>query len=511
MSGILRTCCPVGPFFEHFHSLARGLRSRGNRLASVQVSVGKERHMILTQRGIVTRLMLGVSGQTFARIATVLNTVILVPVLINAWGTIGYGQWIAIGAFSSYLAYSNFGLVTPTANEIIMAVGAGDTVRARRAFQMSINVALYIIFPFMVLIVIGIHYVPISQILNLTQLSNEEALIIVALFAAQLWFSTLQGIIIAALYATGSYGFGYYINGVSKLLELATIATVVQLFHGMQVSAAGIMVSISILNLLVVFFYARLVAQWAKLNFAVFDRAWLQYLLKPTIGFMISNLSTQGLLVQAPRVILSVLLGGEAVALYAVYATAVRLVDQLFLLIAQPLEIEISRSAGANDSKKILRLIILGTQFSWLLFVVVALTLVTLGPFIIEFWTNNRIPFSLWLILLFLLMAACNHLGRVSWLALISVNQMFGISFVMVAFSTITMAFGGLLAILIGVPGMVIGGVIGEFLNSISMIYVLTKWLDKPINELFWDVLNFKISFQEIRSIGTTYLKKIQN
>ena len=169
------------------------------------------------------------SGQAFSRIVFALNTVAFVPILIRAWGVDGYGQWIALTALASYMGYSNFGLVTTSANEMVMAVGAGDADRAKRTFQMSLNLTLYVVLP-LILACLGLASAfPLAKVFRLTQMGQTEALAILSLMGAQLFMMTLRGLMVAALYATGSYGFAYYVSGTCKLLELLGIAAVVSL------------------------------------------------------------------------------------------------------------------------------------------------------------------------------------------------------------------------------------------------------------------------------------------
>lgn len=450
------------------------------------------------RHGLARRLGFGVSGQAFSRMVFALNTVALVPVLIRAWGVEGYGQWIALTALASYMSYSNFGVVTTSANEMVMAVGAGDSERARRTFQMSVNLALYIVLPLILVCLGAASLTPLAKLFRLTQMSQAEAWTILALAGGQLFMQTVRGLMVAALYATGSYGFAYYVSGICKFLELLGIAGVVTFLHGTQLNAAEVMTATAALDLTIVAVYARRAAPWARVDLRRFDLAWVRSQAKPAIGFAISNLSTQGVLVQGPRVILSALMGGQAVALYAVYATAMRLMDQLLLMLALPLEIEIAHSVGRDDLPKTYWLITLGTQFSWVLFAGVASFLMLFGPVIFHFWARGRIPFEYGLMALYLVMSSCNQLGRISAHALISTNRLYGPSFLMVGFSLMAMALGGALVPPFGIAGMVLGGIFGELMNSLVVIAALCRWMGKPVSAFFVDMANLAASWNDL-------------
>ncbi len=456
------------------------------------------------------RLALGMSGQAFARFALGTNTVMLVPILIRAWGVDGYGQWIALTALTSYLGLSNFGLVTISANEMVIASGANDYQRARRAFQASLNMTLFVVLPIIALLAVAVCLVPVVQVLHLTQIGPSAAHIIIAGAAVILFLQTLRGLAAAALYATGSYGFAYYVQGIMKLIEVGSIAVLVSRFSGTQVAAIIAVAVVGCIDLAVVWVAARRAAPWASINIRTVDWSWLSSQTKPTIGFLISNFATQGVMSQGARVVLSAMLGGSAVAIYSVYGTAMRFVDQLLLTLVLPLEVEIAHRAGRDDFRAIDRLVVIGTQISWVLFVGVATALLLFGPLIFHLWTAGRIAFSYGLMILYICMSAANLQGRVSLHALICTNRLYGTSFFMLLFAVAAVGLGALLTPIFGVAGMVLGGIGGEAMNSAVVILSLSSWLRKPVTRLIADLLNFRGSMGELRVQSLAILYRLR-
>jgi O-antigen/teichoic acid export membrane protein len=383
---------------------------------------------------------------------------------------------------------------------MVIQSGAGDSDNARRTFQASINVALYIVLPLIALFVALLSLAPVSRGLHLTQIGSRGARFIIALSGLSLWFQTLRGLMVAALYATGSYGFAYTVQGLIKLLELAGIALAVTLFSGTQVSAALIVAATSLLELCIIALYARAAAPWARLDLRRFDGAWLRAQFKPAFGFMLSNLATGGLMAQGPRVVLAATLGGPAVALYAIYTTAMRIVDQMLLSLVLPLEVEIARCAGRNDLRRIHQLVVVGTHVSWVLFALAAVVLTVAGPLIFRVWTGARIDFSLSLMLAFLAMSAANLTGRVSQHALISTNRLYGPSYFLFVSAALALVLGAVLARSFGVHGMVLGGIAGEVCNSIIALMATAAWLALPFPALLGDLLEVRASINELRS-----------
>jgi O-antigen/teichoic acid export membrane protein len=452
------------------------------------------------QRGFLGRVTVGMSGQAFARIIQSGYTILLVPLLIRAWGVDGYGQWIALTALTSYMGLSNFGLVTTSANEMVIASGAEDSLRARKTFQVSINLTIVIVLPLILILVAGLSLMPVSRGLHLSQINSSAARVIIGCSGVTLWFQTLRGLMVAALYATGSYGFAYYVQGAMKLCELTGLALVVSFWAGSQVSAATLVALIAFVELLVIAVYARRAAPWARIDLRAFDRAWVRSQAKPAIGFMVSNLATQGLMTQGPRVVLGALLGGPAVALYSIYATAMKFVDQLLLTLVMPLEIEIAHASGRGDLKQIHRLIVFGTHIAWALFLCVTAGLLLFGPIVFRIWTTGRIEFNYGLMALFMCLSAANLQGRVSLHALISTNRLYGPSFLILICAAISIGLGALLTRLIGIDGMVLGGIGGEVINSAVVVVAVSYWLNKPVQSLLGDFFDFKGSLGQLRA-----------
>ncbi len=453
-------------------------------------------------RSFFRRITLGMSGQAFCRIVQATYTVVLVPLLIRAWGLDGYGQWIALTALASYLGLSNFGLVTTAANEIVIAHGAGDLERARTTFQAALHLALFFVLPLIAAAVLILHSLPLTRGLNLTQIGSMSALVILAACGAGLWLQTLRGIVVAALYANGAYAFAYYVQGALKLIELGALALVVGVRAGSQVSAAVVIALVNLCELLVVTAAARRLAPWIHFRIGALDRSWLAAHARPALGFMLSNFSTGGVMLQGPRVVLSALVGGQAVAIYSVYSTAMRFVDQLLLSLVLPLEIEMAQCAGRRQESRIYDLVIKGTHVSWVLFALVACGLQVFGPEVFRIWTGHRIEFSHILMLYFIAMSGANLVGRVSLHALICTNRLFGTSFVLLVTALLGLGIGATLTLDFGVRGMIAGGVASEIANSVVFIRATAGWLGKPPMVMLRDLLDVRHSVAQTRRLG---------
>lgn len=434
--------------------------------------------------------MSGASGQSFARLANALYTVALVPLFIRSWGVAGYGEWLSLIALASYGSYFSLGLITTGTNDVIMAAGAGNMARARIAYQVSINLSFYLVLPVSVAASLIAILVPFDRLLHLTSMSSNEAALLFGLVLFQLWMTTLRysfGIVICA---KGLYSWVFTTEGAVRLAELLLVAMALAVFRARPTTVAAISSGTAVFEFLVTMRLRRGTYDWARMDLRAWDKAWLRSLVRPSIGFWLSNLTTQNIMLQGPRVALGIILGGQAVAIYSIFATANRLVDQLVMLLASPFQIEVAQSWERRELVQAYRLVTLATQVAWLLFICSATGLMVTGPSVFPYWTAGKVSFDAGLMALFLVMAAGAQVGRISSQVLLSANRMFEPSMWMLLAGCCSLAIGALLSPAIGLPGMLIGGIAGELIISILAVRAMCRWLGKDVRTFLADLLD---------------------
>lgn len=434
--------------------------------------------------GVVRRLAAGLVGQGLWRVAMALNPILLVPVQIAHWRVDLFGQWITASALASYLAYANLGMVGTATNDVIMAVAAGDTRRARHSFQMSCNLAVGPL-PVVLIVIIGIlATLPLEDWFHLSGFRRGWLILIFIFAGLQLCFETLRGLMAAVLYSTGRYGAVYNVAAIIKLCEQGGAIFAIAVLGAQPVHFAFLTATAALTDLVVLTLLARAAVPWARFDLRVFDLAWFRRQLRPSLGFCGYNLATQGVLVQGPRLVLGGMLGGSVVAVYAVYATAMRLVDQLFLSMMAPASVEISHAAGQGDTDRLVRILAAIVQLSAVAFIAVVLFLMGLGPVFFGWWTHHQIAFHHGLMALYLLMSAAGLFGRIAAQALISVNALRAVAVITLFAACLSVGLGAILVPLLGLDAVLIGGIVGELASSAVLLVALRRWLDLPLPRL---------------------------
>lgn len=444
---------------------------------------------------LLGRLIAGMSGQVFSRLIVAAANVIWVPLMLRAWGAAGYGEWIAVTALASYLSYSNFGFVTPAANEIVMLAGAQDLVRAQRQVRMAVSFCMFVVFPILVIIAAGLSTLDFQSNFHFTTLTNPQCAAVIAGTALDLMGQTLLGIVIAPLYAKGVYGRVYFTLSIIRLAELLVVSALLSFWLVSPPTVAWTIAAVTTIIVVVMAFSARRIAPWVSFRPHNLNAAWISQQVRPTMGFMLYNLARQGILVLAPRALLSVVSGGGAVAVYALYSTIMRLVDQVVWVFLAPLEVEMARSAGSGDLNETTKLIRMGTHGAWLVFIAVSLAIAIFAPLVFPVWTQHKIVFEYQVLALAGVMFGCSNLGKVSAHALVATNRLYGPSFLIVAWSVVALGLGVVLAAGYGANGMFLGGILGELGVSVIAVHAVARWLAIPVPTLLFD-------FSSIRSLA---------
>jgi O-antigen/teichoic acid export membrane protein len=341
---------------------------------------------------------------------------------------------------------------------------------------------------------------------NLQEFSPKAVLLILALGALQLCFETLRGFMAGVLYSAGSYGLAYNVAAGAKLVELISAIFAVGVLGARPVGLAALTAVIALIDLIIVLRLARAAAPWARFDFGVVDLHLLRVQLRPALGFSCYNIATQGVLVLGPRLVLGALMGGSAVAIYAVYATAMRLVDQVFLTLMAPLGVEVSRASGAGDKPQVVRLIALLVQLSTFLFLGVALSLMALGPVVFDWWTHGRVVFQHQLMGLYLCMSAVSLPGRIAAQVLISVNAMRRIALLVLAIALSSLALGAVLVPKLDISGVLAGPICGELAISILLWICLARWLALPFGAMGQRLFDLGSAFNQARAHARAWL-----
>ncbi|EZP70031.1 Membrane protein involved in the export of O-antigen and teichoic acid-like protein [Sphingomonas paucimobilis] len=273
-----------------------------------------------TQAG--RRLSRVMSAQFLNQATTIILQIGLVPVLLYAWGKQSYGVWLLLSAVPTYLTFSDFGFTLIAKNEMLMQVAGGRREEALRTFH-SVFALLNLVMPCLIgLSVLLICSVDLSHALNLGEYANGDARAVLILLLLNVVSYQYFLLICGGVRCENRLAMEASWGALSRLAEGLAVAGSALLGGGLVAAAAAALIT-KLLGSVGLYLWLRKASPWLSLGHAKSSAAEIKRLLKPALAFMLMPIS-QSMLIQAPLMIIGVLIGPAAVVTFATTRTLAR-------------------------------------------------------------------------------------------------------------------------------------------------------------------------------------------
>lgn len=430
-----------------------------------------------------TRLIKGLASAIYGRGVLIAGQVLTVPVLITRWGAGGYGEWLALTALTTYLAYTNVGVPGTVRSDMAMADGRGDRAAVIQSFQTCLALVGGIGLTAGLAFAAAIRFLPMGQILNASFLGADQVVFVLTVLAAQIIVYTTGNVVQAALSALGRYGLATFIDATRQLGEFSGLLLMVGLFGARPEQAVLAYLVTSSL-----YFLAQLICLYRTapdlfaglhLKKSVIGRLW-----RPMLGVLSMSLGYYGMTVQAPRIILSGVAGPSAVALYSVTTMLMRMVRIPIDIPAHAATVELSMAVGRGDYEGARGLLKGTTRFSMWLALAAIPFVVLAGPTVVTIWTAHRITPSYELLLICCASTAFFSLSLPSQEALMSVNKLDRATFWIVAMALPYLGLSWLLTRHIGLNGAALSVLVMDVAYAGIALFWVTRFFDLPAASL---------------------------
>ena len=152
--------------------------------------------------------MKGLGANAFGNVVTIIIQLVTVPVLLQAWGTRVYGEWLVLAALAAFLAMSDWAFENTAGNEMIAALAVSEQDSALEIFQsMSVLVAMAAAFLLVVSTGVAI-LLPFHDWFDIRALPVREVVLIILILLAHVAVLLQAGVMRAAHRAAGDYAIG---------------------------------------------------------------------------------------------------------------------------------------------------------------------------------------------------------------------------------------------------------------------------------------------------------------
>jgi O-antigen/teichoic acid export membrane protein len=332
-----------------------------------------------------------------------LRQLILVPVLISAWGVEYYGSWLMLSALPTFLSMSNLGLGTSANIQIGLDINAGRHSQAKQAFATSQWMIIFIGLFVTVLSYIGMHWYGLK---TTSPVIIESPDVVVFLLLTALFVNMLAIPLLGCWTGIGKLATGYKFLNYNSLASLI-LSIVVPLAGGKALETAIILLISSLCYFVLFVFFTFQSIEWTKNQYSLklIDLNLGKYLFFKGIGHQLGQL-WQAILFQGSLLLAGYMIGPAGAALWGSMRILIRSGNQVVEVISQSISPEFQIAFAQENKEKLRSTYVFGIMLSFSLALLIVVGLIIIGPTIFNIWTKNSfvVPNFSWWILSFSLL-----------------------------------------------------------------------------------------------------------
>jgi O-antigen/teichoic acid export membrane protein len=316
-----------------------------------------------TGTGIRSRLLKGIGAQGFSQVVQIFIRLAEVPLLLFFWNTQLYGEWLMLSAIPVYLSISDGGFAGAACREMTIQSGAGNRHGTLVIFQstwflliiVSIITGLFAFF--------FVQVAPLDKWLGFSIMTSFEIKATLLLLVAYVVVGFQGGLLNGGFWVEGSYSSSMYYSAVMQVLEFGGLATAVSLGGGPIQGAIGYLCGRLLGTGLMLIGQWRVIP-WLRQGIAYASLAELRRLTVPAIASLAFPLGN-ALNIQGMRIVVGLVLGPTAVAVFVPLRTLSRMAMQPATVINRIVEPELAFAFGTGDTHLLQRLFAKSCQFAF--------------------------------------------------------------------------------------------------------------------------------------------------
>jgi len=361
------------------------------------------------------RIIAGMGANSFGMAITIIIQLVSLPLFLHYWDTSTYGVWLMLSAVPAYLSMADVGMVAAAGNKMTMSMGDGNVPAANKTFQSAQLFMTIVCCSLALLIIPLILWVPFPGLSTF-----DRRLALLALSAGVL-LSLFSGLTETLYRSTGRYAVGAVFGNLVRLGEW--IGSLIGLILIGSFAAVALCSLIARLIGTVFFiWYAARGNHGIKLGLRLAQKSEVVALVKPALSFMTFPLAN-ALSFQGVTLLVGALFGPALVAIFNTYRTIARISVQVTAMFSFAVWPEFSRLFGKGGMPAVESLFRRSAIFGVFQAIGLSLVVYFVSPWILDFWTHERIKFVPDLMLLMLIYAAIGGIWHVPRGLLMAINQ----------------------------------------------------------------------------------------
>lgn len=431
---------------------------------------------------------MGASG--LGQVLAFLQNILLVPFFIAAWGVGGYGQWVILTSFVSYLGLIEFGGQPYIANLMAEAHAKGDEKNTSRILSEATSFFLLLGIAILVLLAPGL---VVSQAVVMPGLGRPltavDAWVLGCMAAVLLVFGIPVGVYLTVYRATGLFARGMMMGNALKVFGLAVSVSALITGASLKIYAICMLGVAALQTMAIVWDSRRIIPACRDVRIgaqaAVKGKAYLSGSVYCWLIAVAQALMQQGLIF-----ILSVYAAPEHVALYATHRALASISGYAGLLLLGPMLPEISFHWASGRHSEVKNVTIFSIKSVIIATGVLAAGLWLAAPEIYPLWTGRRLNIDSMLLLVMLVQGTLAAGWATSTWGLLATNQFRPMAGWYLANAAVTMGLAVWWVKPYGLVGIACASLVGDVACGLLAFPVLASvFLDMRRSEIYGAML----------------------
>lgn len=371
--------------------------------------------------GVKSRIWHALLANGFGQVVSIFCQLAGVPLFLCFWGAERYGEWIILSAIPAYLAMSDMGFASASANDMAMNTAKGERDLALKTFHSTAVVILLaaVLSGVVVMGAVAIHLH--HGLLPVQKAPPAEVGAVMLILWLQVIAAQFNGQISAAYRCDGHFAIGTFYANLLRLAEFVATAAAL-LMGGGFVALALAMLAVRVLGI----FWLRVDllrrSPWLSMGVSRASRHEIKRLMRPAFAFMAFPLGN-AISMQGYILLVGSFMGGAAVSLFSIHRTLTRVPLQMMGVINASVWPELSRAFGRGDVNQVRQLHRLSVGASFWSVTLALLSLVFISEPLMAIWTAGKVHAQADLMLVLGLVILANSLWFTSSVVAASSNQ----------------------------------------------------------------------------------------
>ncbi len=439
------------------------------------------------------RILRGLGSATLAQFLAGFSAIVLVSFFLRTWGTTGYGKWLVLTAFLSYLKLLDFGGQNYIQNLLSIAYSGNNNINIDdfenrfsegMSFFTAVSLAGFLLLCIVVVSIPGLSLPGWGQPLTI-----EDRFVLLFIGSAFL-LSIPGGVYVTVYRATGHLARGTMLGNVFKLSELLGSIILLYMNINPMVYSAFILgnTTVNMFFFIVDTRHHIYCSRKLRINLT-FARKGIKHL-TGSLHFWLIGLAGAIKMQAVLIILLSATTSASIVSTYATHRTAAGIVGYVGALLLAPLWPELTFTFARNDYSGLKRIALFAVKITvWFSGLIALVTWVFL-PTIYPIWTGKELQFQPLLLTLFLIQGVLSAGWMSSGWSLLATNKHRSLSYWMLANSIVTVVIASVVAPKFGIIGVAIATLIADITcGAIAYPKLASRLLNVPSVKLYMSIL----------------------